>query len=417
LISETDGTRARDPLAARPIPGPPRVPTGSGQPNVEATLYWLTRSKIRIAEDETPIIAGGLGNLIGRRTGRTPMLYCEITGYAAQFWLRQGGDEALARAMAAGECLLRVQVPAEDGQSAGAFPYGLTRPDARVIPAYFSFDAAICASSLVDLSVVTGIGRFAEGARRAGAFLRRMQAADGSFRAAEIPQPDHPDIPSIERWYGDGGALHGKNAIAFLKLWRLTGEEHWRTAAYRTLDWVCSLQRPRGEFSDWAGASGSMCHPHCYAAEGLLYAGLTFGEERYLTAGVRAAEWLRLALRRDGGLYQDYRADGHGAPRPAPRSRLHIGSVAQAARVWWVAAQVAPGRPWAEAAVRALGFLARVQSPAVDPWGGGAFPQSARPIGLWLRKSQTFSPWEAMFACEAVRLWTTGTDDASWSIF
>lgn len=415
LVASRIGPAPR--LAPSPYPEHPRVPKGSDLPIVEATLHWLTRSKIRIAEDEASIMTGGLGNLIGRRADRAPMLYCEITGYAAQFWLRQEQGEALDLAATAGECLLRVQVPSGDGCLAGAFPYGLTRPEARVIPAYFSFDAAICASALVDLAVRTGKSRFVEAARRTGEFLNRMQEADGSFRAAEVPRPDDADIPRIERWYGDGGALHGKNAIALIKLWRLTGEEHWRAAAYRTLDWVCSLQRPRGEILDWVGATGSMCHPHCYATEGLLYAGLTLDEERYLTAGVRAAEWLRLAQRRDGGLYQDYLTVGRGLPFPRPTRRLHIGAIAQAARIWWVAAQISPGRQWTDPATRALAFLARVQVFDADPRGRGAFPQSARPLGPWLRKYPLYSPWEAMFACEAVRLWTAGTDDASWSIF
>jgi len=233
----------------------------------------------------------------------------------------------------------------------------------------------------------------------------------------QSPQPEHPGLPQPERWFGDGCVLHGKTAIAFLKLWRLTGESHWRDAVRRTLDWVCGLQDARGAFPQWAGAPSSMSHTHCYATEGLLYAGLILGEERYLMAGVRAAEWLRFAQRRDGALHRDYRLDTDRMPKAAPRSPLHVGPIAQAARIWWVTAQVAPDRPWAEAATRALGFLARVQAPDTDAWGCGAFPQSARPIGPWLRKYPVYSPWEAMFACEAARLWTTGGDDPEWSIF
>ncbi len=429
LLSET-GTREGGSLflvarkvSAGPLamPSPnaeyPRVLKGDDRPNVEATLHWLTRSKIHIAEDEAPIMAGGLGNLIGRRTGCAPMLYCEITGYAAQFWLRQENGEAPDRAIAAGECLLRVQVPTEGGHLAGAFPYGLTRPEGHVVPAYFSFDAGICASALVDLALRTGQSRFAEGARCAAAFLLRMQVEDGSFTAAEIPQPNQPGLPHPEAWFGDGCALHGKNAIAFLKLWRLTGQTHWRDAARRTLDWVCGLQGLRGEFPQRVGSPLSMTHAHCYATEGLLYAGLTLSEERYLTSGVRGAEWLRFAQRGDGALHRDYRTEGTGLPRSAPGSPLHVGPVAQAARIWWVAAQAAPDRPWVEAATRALGYLARVQAPPGDAWGAGAFPQSARPFGPWLRKHPVYSPWEAMFACEAGRLWTTGTDKPAWSIF
>lgn len=397
--------------------GAPRVPAETKRPDSEAALRWLVRSKIRVSEDEAPAMQGGYGNLVDGRTGRSPLLYCEITGYAAQFWLREQGSEALEYAVAAGDCLLRAQIVATDSGLCGGFPYGLTRPDGRAIPAYFSFDAGVCAAALTDLAVRTGMPRFAEGARRAGAFLHLMQRADGSFTAVQIAQPDHPALPRLEGWFGDGCSLHGKNAIAFLKLWRLTGQAHWRDAARRTFDWVCELQGPRGEFPERARGPESMSHTHCYATEGLLYAGLVLGEDRYLTAGIRGAEWLRGAQRRDGALHRNYLTARAGLPRAASQSLLHVGPVAQAARIWWVAAWLTPGRPWAEAAARALRFLARVQAGPADPRGGGAFPQSARALGPWLHNHAVYSPWEAMFACEAARLWTTGTDEPSWSIF
>jgi SAM-dependent methyltransferase len=397
--------------------GAPRVSMETKQPDLEAALHWLMRSKIRVSEDEASAMQGGYGDSVDGRTGRSPMLYCEITGYAAQFWLRQQGREATQRAVAAGDCLLRAQVAAADRGLCGSFPYGLTRPEGRAIPAYFSFDAGVCAAALTDLAVRTGEARFAEGARRAGDFLRLMQRADGSFTAVQVAEPAHPALPRLEGWFGDGCALHGKNAIAFLKLWHLTGQAYWRDAARWTLDWVRELQGPRGEFPERASAPESMSHTHCYATEGLLYAGLVLGEDRYLTAGIRGAEWLRVAQRRDGALHRNYLTGDAGLPRAASQSLLHVGPVAQAARIWWVAARLSPGRPWADGAARALRFLARVQAPAARPPGGGAFPQSARSLGPWLHSHAIYSPWEAMFACEAARLWTTGEGETAWSVF
>lgn len=398
-------------------PRPPRVPPECRRPDMAATLDWLTRSRIRIAEDEAAVLQGGYANMTGEQVEHMSVLYCEITGYAAQFWLRQSRPDALRLAEGAGNCLLRVQVPADGGQMAGAFPFGLTRPNGAAIPGYFSFDAAVCASAMVDLCTRTGEISFADAAQRAGEFVIRMQKPQGTYAALRTLQPDHPGFPRDEGWFGDGCALHGKNAIALLKLWHVTGESRWRTAACRTLDWACSLQTAHGGFPWHADSSAMMSHTHCYATEGLLYAGLALGEDRYLTAGVRGAEWLRFAQRPDGGLHQHYRAEAAGIPRPLPGGWVHIGPAAQAARIWWVAAQVSPGRAWEEAAKRALGFLARAQVRCKDPWGGGAFPQTARGIGPWLRGTGVFSPWEAMFASEAVRLWTTGTDDPDWSIF
>ncbi len=297
----------------------------------------------------------------------------------------------------------------------GAFPYGLSRPDGNIIPAFFSFDAGICASAFTDLALRTGEKRFSEVAQRAGVFLRFMQNKDGSFVAMRT-QSDHPDIP-YEQWFADRCALHGKNAIALIKLWHLTGKQKWLDSARRTLDWVCEIQGQRGDFPQWRGAPLSMTHTHCYATEGLLYGGLVLNDERYLTAGIRGAEWLRVAQLRSGALRRNYITEGTGLPRPAGWRNLHVGPVAQAIRIWWVAEQITPGRPWAEAAIKGLAFLSKIQVKAKIPAIGGAFPQSVRIAVPRIRKNTHYSPWEAFFAYEATRLWTTGTDDPAWSIF
>ncbi len=383
-------------------------------PSREEGIRWLRDSRIRL-RGEAPTLEGGYANFIDGRAGNSPMLYCEITAYAAQFWLRQSGQDSRSLALAAGECLLRNQA---GGELQGAFPFGLSRPEGEAIPAYFSFDAGIAAAALVDLARATGEAGFAAGAVRAGEFLLRMQSGDGSFIAVRCPQPQHPALPTIESWFADRCALHGKNAIGLLKLWRLTGEERWRAAAGRVLDWLLTLQGRRGEFPEGITASQSMSHTHCYAAEGLLYAGAVLEEPGYLSAGLRAAEWLRLAQSCSGALYRNYETAGSNLPRPAaPRDVIHIGPVAQAIRIWWVADRVTPSRRWAEASLRGLGFLARAQVPASDPDFGGAFPSSARRFGAWLHYHRIFSPWEVIFACEAARLWSGASDEPQSAIF
>jgi SAM-dependent methyltransferase len=392
----------------------PRVPVTAKLPDIDSLRKWLTLSKILI-RDETPVTSGGYGNFINGRTGHSPMLYSEITGYAVQFWLRQKDNEALNHAVNAGDCLLRIQIQQKDDLIDGAFPFGLSRPEGSPIPAYFSFDAGVCASALTDLALRTGEKRFSEGALRAGLFLKSMQNEDGSFVAMR-KQSDHPDIP-YEQWFGDRCALHGKNAIALLKLWVLTGDDQWKNAACKTLDWVLNIQGIRGDFPQWQKAPLSMSHTHCYATEGLLYGGLTLNNERYLTAGIRGAEWLKVVQLRSGALNRDYMTAGTGLPRRPIMINIHVGPVAQAVRIWWVAEQITPGRTWTEAALKGLAFLHKIQVKAKTPLIGGAFPQSLGFAFPRIRKNTLYSPWEAFFGSEATRLWTTATDSPAWSIF
>jgi len=413
FVFQKDTQRSQPPgrIEIRPL----RAGEENLKPDTASGLRWLTNSKIRI-RDEMPAMTGGYGNLIDVRTGISSMLYCEITGYAVQFWLRQD-NEYFSLAADAGNCLLRAQTPPDKGKISGGFPFGLTRPEGRAIPAYFSFDAGICASALVDLYVKTGNAGFIGGAVRAGEFLLSMQTDEGSFKAVHNLEPRHPGMPQFEGWYGDFCALHGKNAIALVKLWQITGEDRWRNAAKKTLDWVRGLQGLRGEFPYFNESAFSMTHTHCYATEGLFFGGIVLNEERYLTSGLRGADWLRLAQRRDGAFHKDYLARGSGFPEPAAWNRLHVGPVAQAARIWWIAAQVSPGRPWAESAGRALQFLFRVQADDKRAPVAGAFPQDARALGLCFYHNRTYSTWEAIFALEAVRLWNECLDDPAWCIF
>jgi hypothetical protein len=323
----------------------------------------------------------------------------------------------MSLAQNAGDCLLRNQAAEDAGHLCGGFPYGLTYPQLEKIPTYFSFDTGICCAALVDLAMITGDERFAKGAQRAGNFLMNMQQPDGSFKAAIQGHHKRLHGPTMEDWFSDNCILHAKNAIAFLKLYEFTGQTEWLAAARRTLNWACDLQGMRGEFPLSKGSDRCMTHTHCYATEGLLYGGVVLANDQYLAAGIRAAEWLRVSQRRSGGLNWFYRTGCYGLTRALRPYLLHVGPVAQAARIWWLVSQLSFSERWGEAATRALGFLARVQRPADDSYVAGAFPQGAYALGPVLKAYSVYSPWEAIFTCEAIRLWKTGSRQLAWSIF
>jgi len=101
-------------------------------------------------------------------------------------------------------------------------------------------------------------------------------------------------------FFGDGSCIHAKNAIAFLELHAMTGREQFREAADRACRYTLSLQDADGAFWSRPDRSGVFTHAHCYACEGLLFAGHALGEARYTAAAGRGIEWLADTQGSDG---------------------------------------------------------------------------------------------------------------------
>ncbi len=297
-------------------------------------------------------------------------VYVEITGYAVSCFVflhwRHGTPGQLEAAREAADYLMRIQAAGGDY-------------------APFTFDTAMCIVGMVRLAAVTGEARFLESAVAAGQWLQACQRPDGSFTA--MTPGAGGSAPG--GFFGDGSCIHSKCAMALLELHASTGGEPWRDAAIRACDYTMTLQTQDGAFQAVPGDPEVFTHAHCYACEGLLFAGKRLSVERFVAGARRGVEWLETAQSADGSWHSRYKLDGSRHPRRWVLDRLlrprPSDAAAQAARLMMLS-----GR--ARTAGAALDFLTSCQRQD----GGFAYQATRRGY------SGFENTWSAQFAIQAL---------------
>jgi len=345
-------------------------------------LAWLCTS-VRVTGSGSPDCGAILHGVDGR-TKKPLDVYTEITGYAVslfQFLARTLGDASLlAMAKEAAQFLMRIQAD----ESAYPQPSGIAGP-ARL----YAFDTAVCIVGMARLLRATGDERYLRSAISAGEWLLGMQRPDGSFSAMALRGGGIEDPGGF---FGDGSCIHAKNAIAFLELHAITGREQFREAAARACRYTLTLQDTDGAFWDRPNRPSVFTHAHCYACEGLLYAGHVLGEAGYMAAARRGIRWLADTQRSDGAWLANrkppwsLRGTLESIQRPRPSD-----AAAQAARLFSLTAP-----RYEKNRVAALQFLMGCQR------SDGAFYYQRTAFGY----NQKLYTWCAQFALQALN-WST----------
>lgn len=327
-----------------------------------------------------------------------PFIYSEISGYGLKMLLnlsRDGEHHLMERVMAAAGFLLKVQC------NEGAFAHGVLHPQNSLVDTYYTFDTAICTSALLDLYKVYPNEEFLDSSKKAGYWLVKMaQNDDGSFKSK---YDGHGNFVKESKWYGDRCCLHGKNVISLLKVWENTGESLFKSSAERAADWIRSLQLPDGAFKVNDEENYIFTHAHCYATEGLLYAYYMIGESDYLSAAIRAGDWLMNVQEDDGGLlnlYGNISLISRARNNIFPVRMKPVDAVAQAIRIWMALYSLSGDMDLLESAHKAVNFLLRAQYSKGKPDLQGGFYQQLK--GLF--KLPVMRTWSCIFSIEALRL-------------
>jgi uncharacterized protein YyaL (SSP411 family) len=122
---------------------------------------------------------------------------------------------------------------------------------------------------------------YVEAAVRGGEFLLAHQDDDGAWRGNA-------------EYFGIPHTYNARVSWALIRLAGVTGDERFRDAARRQLDWVLTRQRENGWFDDCAFKPGMLPSTHslAYTLRGLAESGELLGDERYVAAAVRTSERL-----------------------------------------------------------------------------------------------------------------------------
>lgn len=265
----------------------------------ELARNWLIESSIQDTSGEG-CRAGGVNSWYDLDTGRYPHIYPESTGYAVTTFIYlnrlKRNAELIKKAKLAADWLIGYDmengtVKTRDCYSEEKTGNGFT----------YAFDNGIVICGLANLYKETRDEKYLKAAEKIAEFvIGKMQKEDGSFYAIYDSQKDEL-IDTEEKWSTQSGSYHAKLAIGFLKLYDTTRNEKYKESAEAVCREALKMQLPEGRFVSHRDTKATHIHPHCYSAEGLLYAGLKLGNERFIEAAEKATKWAIDNLREDGG--------------------------------------------------------------------------------------------------------------------
>jgi hypothetical protein len=352
---------------------PPRGGEGVPDGALQAAIDWLCL---------THDVTGRRGSSKGYHLlfGWMPA-FPETTGYVIGTLLehaeRSGDASLVERAREMGDWEVEVQNP--DG---GVMEDVLRSPPGRSI----AFNTGMVIFGWLDLYEKLGTELHLEAAVRAGRWLEEAQSPDGTWTGDK----EHHGIPH---------AYDARVAWALARLAQVSGDERFRAAAVRHLDWVVSAQQPNGWFEWCVFRPGTLPNSHglAYTTRGLLESGALLQEERYTEAALKTANVLAGVHRKLGRLPATFDRDW------TPRARhVCVTGLAQNGGVWLRLYQETGDAALLQAGLRAVEQAAGLQSRgrwrATDGAVPGSFPLYGRYAPL------QYPNWAAKFLADSLAL-------------
>ena len=347
----------------------------SDEQQLQAAMAWLSR-----AQDATG--GGAVSYGYSLLTGWL-LPYPETTGYCIPTFLdyadRIGNEEYRRRAIRMAEWEFSVQ------SASGGIPGGAWNSGRPAVP--ISFDTGQVLQGWCRLYEETGDPRFLEASIRAADWLVKAQRPEGAWE-------DTAPLRSRSTRF----AFNTRTSWPLLDIARVTGDQAYRSAAMRNLEWTLRQQTPNGWFHG-AGFSPEelpLTHTLGYVLEGLLECWQRIREPRLLDA-VRKAS---------GPLLEMYRQHtclpAVIGPDWMPRSKfICVTGCAQISRVWFLLSDIDHD---AQLRDGANGLLNQIKSwqilGAIDPGVDGAVPGSYPVYGGY--EPLRFPNWGVKFFCDAL---------------
>jgi hypothetical protein len=189
----------------------------------------------------------------------------------------------------------------------------------------------------------TGNETFKQSTKRAAEFLLDAQDADGAWRRGG------------SKYARPGVNLYdARTAWGLIEASEVTGDDRFRVAAVKNLDFALMRQHSNGWFADCCldDDAHPLLHTIAYTMEGLLEAGALLRESRYVAAARNAADALLNQQRLDGSLSGRFDTQW----RSASRWSCLTGD-AQTAIVWLRLRELTGDERYRDAARRMIRFL------------------------------------------------------------
>ena len=259
---------------------------------VGSSVNWLTNSDIRIKNGENK------GSLYGWKDlspPRYPFIYSEITGYAITFfcWIHNESKEP--------RILLLSQEAASWINNNLHSNLMVAGKLVKINPTFgmkgnledliYSFDNGIIIAGLANLYSISSDPKVLNTARNMADNLIK-KFFDGNKMNPLLDRSFMISNYGKGKWSTQSGPYHSKIAFGLLKLYRILGDTIYRKVTESICDYVLTFQQPDGRFTtNNERPTVTYLHPHLYACEGLLYAGLLLRNIEYISSCIKGIDW------------------------------------------------------------------------------------------------------------------------------
>ena len=306
--------------------------------------------------------------------------YPETTGYIIPTLLalapRLQRPDLKDRAIRAGAWLLSIQ-RADGGWQGGR----VDRPRPTIV-----FNTAQVIRGSVALAMSMNDDRYMEAAVRAADRIVAWQEADGSWREHNFLQRSRVYDSYV--------------SAPLLRMAHITGNDAYRAAAVKNLEYVLSMQTRNGWFKDADNTivhnDRPITHTIAYTLDGLLESYGSLRDERFLASALKSADVLLEIFMAEGRLHGRYDSSWKGSEH-----MITTGN-AQLAIVWARSAKITGQRKYSDASKRMVEQLIAIQQTSdrgpAEARGAvsGSFP-------LWGRYEKFAYPnWAQKYFADAI---------------
>ncbi|MGD2279011.1 MAG: glycoside hydrolase family 76 protein [Candidatus Omnitrophota bacterium] len=279
---------------------------------IESAKGWILYSGIQNSEE---LNAGGFNSWFDMDGDSYPYLYSEITGYGITTLLylgrRFGDEECLERAVSAAEWLMSSAAHSCGGVKTRRYNDRMAESDLYSFESevIYAFDNGMVLYGMANLYKQTKESKYLEFAVGIADFLiGEMITPEGLFFASlNAKTGDREDSP--RKWSSQSGSYHAKIALGLVDLFDITKNERYKNAVLKLCRRCMDFQDGPGRFVTSRADNSTHLHPHSYSAEGLLYAGIYFGEDEFIESAHRAVKWALDNQCPDGGVPKKFNGE------------------------------------------------------------------------------------------------------------
>ncbi len=266
---------------------------------------WILESGIQNATKEIRT-NGGFNGWFDVTSKTYPFIYSEITGYgiSSLIYLKKIYKSGVfsERAIAAAKWLINNAITPEGGVLTKYY-YDNNNADERYRfenQNVFAFDTGIVLYGLCKVAAETNSEEIVVNCRKIADFLvSNMLKKNGELNAVWDLKRNEP-FNDENKWSTCSGSYHSKIAMSMIAMHELTGEKSYRKTAERICETALKFQQPDGRFVTHSG--NTHMHPHCYSAEGLLYAGNKLDRKDFIESSAKASNWAMNQQKENGGI-------------------------------------------------------------------------------------------------------------------